>query len=80
MPTDRQGNSARRRQRLRHPRWFLYFLRPLVFTVSKAHFAELGARAVAVADADIEETEETLTRQACAQGVTSRRAPITVRN
>ena len=32
---------------------------------------------VAVADADI---EETLTRQACAQGVTSRRAPITVRN
>ena len=54
-------------------------LRPLVFTVSLKALAN-WARArggVAVADADI---EETLTRQACAQGVTSRRAPITVRN
>ena len=49
-----------------------------VFTLSKAHL-RIG-RARGVADADIEETEETLTRQACAQGVTPRRAPITVRN
>ena len=53
---------------------------PLVFTLSKAHFANWAREGVPVADADIEETEETLTRQACAQGVTPRRAPITVRN